>query len=379
MSRELTQCPQCREEFRVESSLIGKQMTCPFCYRKFIVSVRQKQTVEPEEASPRRPEDTPEGTKSPDALFSWSSRKGLLIVLFLLGGLVLLCDGIFFQDHRTEKGKAGEEAHLKAEEEARVRAEQEQQAQEAARKALEERDAARQEWQQAEAEKGSEEEKRLDEIKRQLSKTWESSRRQNLGNKLFIAVTSPKKSKLLLFRYDSELESLVDEVLSARNRIVRYNRLLREAVFEAGLGDRTAVAKLCQAGLGELEGKSDETEREILELSEKIAGLAVRKRLLVHKFELPEDGYLTSKISPGRYLIVYLPEKEVGCEYVFEKEKKVPLALAAEKNRWHNVSGSYRYIWDPERNCEVEVNRGYGNPIRVVEERNGRWRVKEAP
>ena len=309
------------------------------------------------------------------------SYKWQIVGVCILGGLLLLiAAGAFGYQHlRAKKSKAEEEVRIKAEEEARIRAEQEQ-AKEAERKAAEEeRTAARQARQQTEAEKESEEGKRLDEIKQRLSKSWDTSLRENLGDKLFIAVTSPKKSGLLLFLYDSELESLVDKVLSVRNRIVRYNRLMKEAVFEDGLGDQNAVAKLCRDGLEELEGKSEETKREITDLSEKIAYLTARKKLLVRKFELPENGYLDEEIPPGKYLIVYLPEREVGCEYVFEKEKKLPLALAAEKNRWHNVSGHFRYFWDPKRECTIEVNKNREDVIRLVVERNGRWRVKEEP
>ena len=386
MNKLTTQCPHCGAEFEIEQSWIGQQTDCPSCNQTFIIQVKPmlaKPVTVPPKAVPKAPSAIPVQAPSPKTSAPMAKpvavpkapsaipvqtpsqetsapmarpvsppksnklRRNILIVVLCICAVVGLGQLTRYLVNAAALRKAdkiAEQQRLEEERKAKVK----QQRAEAARKAKEAAEAARiaAEKQRIEAEKQRREaeaariaeiEKRREEIKNQMLGEWEKAFQLEQTEKLFVLVPQEKEARVLIFRYDEQLNGLIDAMLPCRNQLTSYNQGVERAVAANQKNDFKTVSEIFSQ-LKYMESKSDAVMKELNIQSEKITELAVRKILLVKQQTVPGNGQLREEIPPGKYIIMYLSKQNVSFSYIFRKSGESPLFLMADKGRWIDVS-----------------------------------------
>ena len=390
MNKLTTQCPHCGAEFEIEQSWIGQQTDCPSCNQTFIIQVKPmpaKPVPVPQKAVPKAMPAIPVRAPSPEPSAPMAKpvavpkampakpvqapsqetpapkarpvsppksnklRRNILIVILCICAVVGLGQLIRYQLNEAARRKADKIAEQQRLEEER-KAKEEQQKAEAARKAKEAAEAARiaAEKQRIEAEKRRREaeaariaemEKQREEMKKQMLGEWEKAFHLKQTEKLFVLVPQEKEARVLIFRYDEQLEALIEAMLSCRNQLTSYNQGVERAVAADQRNDLKTVSEIFSQ-LKKMESKSDAMMKELNIRSEKITELAVRKILLVKQQTVPENGQLREEIPPGKYIIMYLSKQNVSFSYIFRKSGESPVFLLADKGQWTDVSKQKR-------------------------------------
>ena len=378
MDKLTTQCPHCGAEFEIEQSWIGQQTDCPSCNQNFIIQVKpmlaKPVPVPPKavlKAKPAKPVQAPsqetsapmakpvavrkapsakpvqapsQETSAPEAKpvsppKSNKLRRNIMIVILCICAVVGLGQLIVYQVNEAAIRKADKAAEQKRQEEER-KAKEEQQKAEAARKAKEAAEAARikaeKQRREAEAARIAELEKRREEIKKQMLGEWEKAFQLKQTGKLFVLAPPEKEARVLIFRYDEQLETLINAMLACRNQLTSYNQEVERAVAANQRNDLKTVSEISRQ-LKDMESKSDAMMKELNIRSEKITELAVRKILLVKQETVPGNGQLREEVPPGKYIIMYLSKQNVSFSYIFRKSGKNPLFLLGDKGRWIEV------------------------------------------
>ena len=374
MNKLTTQCPHCKTDFEIERSWIGQQTSCPVCRKDFtiqtkkiplppppppVVGLRTAPVQPVRKAVPVRPPEAAVPADQPDPtptgfLMKLNPRTKRIVELCVFVCLALIAVVVCGRLIVKEADRRKEEARRR--DIAAQEAKKKQQQEEAAQKALEEKQrqakAAEEKRRQEEAAKKAEEEKRRQEeearkaeAERKLRETrekgmaeWSSAKRQNQPDKIFISAAGCQGGQIMLFRHDTELETLIKKALPVRNRLVRYNRGVFSAVSAHEKNDLAEVDKLYQGGLKELEPNADVLSKQMADLSEKLASLAAKSDLLAGQFIIPSDGLVRGKISPGKYIAVHLSPQEDCCGHIFLKEKNLPGFLELRNGRWYDIS-----------------------------------------
>ena len=171
-----------------------------------------------------------------------------------------------------------------------------------------------------------------------LFSEFEAAVQQKQPEKLLVLVPGGNDRHVLLFRYDAELAVSIGWLLYARNQLMKYDRLIPAAIEAAKTNDRAKVLSLYYGGLRDQELAYDRFREQIPALAEKISRLAQENELLVSRFAVPSDGRIRTKLTKGKYIIVYFPLTDLGCGYIFEKEENSPIFLEAAQERWFDRS-----------------------------------------
>ena len=182
-------------------------------------------------------------------------------------------------------------------------------------------------------------EKRREEMKKQMLGEWEKAFQLKQMEKLFVLAPQEKDARVLIFRYDEQLDTLINAMLSCRNRLTSYNQEVERAVAADQRNDLKTVSEIFSR-LKVMEPKSDAMMEELNIRSERITERAVRKLLLVKQQTVPENGQMREEIPPGKYIIMYLSKQNASFSYNCRKSGESPLFLLADKGRWTDVSKS---------------------------------------